>query len=298
MDEPRGRGSDASGGGDAMDLDNQALAEQLGLDLEDAIHQDIVFFFQAATITAEEVDPALVVAWGDGEIFEGPAVSLSYPDETPLTLEQQERALEQAAALLREADLPVAIAHMADGVRIPFVEIAGDIEHHRQMLMTYAAMDDDTRAGMMYRLGSSLEMARLTWEALGWGAHPSADGADEDDDEDAYGEMGADDADDADDEEELGPGQWEMTQDGEVVTLRFVAEDEEQAADLHVHIYAWFDRQYPVIKEYVYPDGARILKRASATYVLSRPRLGRRRRAPDGAMSPWFPRNAHRVRRR
>jgi hypothetical protein len=59
---------------------------------------------QAARIAAT-IDPAIEVAVAEGEAFEGPVVSLAIPPHSALSLEQQERMLEQTAGKLRRAGL-------------------------------------------------------------------------------------------------------------------------------------------------------------------------------------------------
>lgn len=70
----------------------------------------------------------------DGEVFEGPAVSVAYPATTTLSPAQQERVLEQLAARLRAAHLPAGLMRVGEEIDVPFIEIACDIEHHRRIM--------------------------------------------------------------------------------------------------------------------------------------------------------------------
>jgi hypothetical protein len=153
-DEP---GDDASEGEDGEEEDEP-----------DEVDERTVLYQEQAESIATAVDPGIDVASGDGEVFEGPVVMLAYLHDTELPLDEQERRLGQAADQLRTAGLPVAFLRPSEGARIPFIEIACDIEHHRRMMATLAAMDPARRAEAMRSLGVLSTAGPLTWDASGW----------------------------------------------------------------------------------------------------------------------------------
>lgn len=92
-------------------------------------------------------------------------MSLAYPVGATVPLRQQEQVLGQLATRLRAAGLPVVLMRQTDGADIPFMEVACEVEHHRAMLLTLAAMDQAQREAMMLERGILPSVAALTQDA-------------------------------------------------------------------------------------------------------------------------------------
>lgn len=118
---------------------------------------------------ASSFDATLVVSTGDGEVVEGPVVSVHYPHDTVLPVEHQERVLDQVAEALRTSDtdeLQPVLVRVADDAIIPFIEIPCDNEQHRRLLFTLASAPPDQREDLARNLGISPAIARLTRDMI------------------------------------------------------------------------------------------------------------------------------------
>jgi hypothetical protein len=152
-------------GADEPDEDAGAGEDE---DDPDEVDERTVRYQEQAESIAAAIDPAIDVASGDGEVFEGPVVMLAYLHDTDLPVAEQERRLGPVAEQLHAAGLPVVFLRPSAGARLPFIEIACDIAHHRRMMATLAAMDRARRAEAMRSLGVLPTAGPLTSDASGW----------------------------------------------------------------------------------------------------------------------------------